>query len=473
MLAALGRATALMGVPTFYTRLLAQPGLTAEAVAGVRLFVSGSAPLLAETHQEWSERTGHAILERYGMTETNMNTSNPYDGERRAGTVGFPLPGVELRVVDAESGAVVGPGRIGVLEVRGPNVFAGYWRQPEKTAEDLRPDGFFVTGDLVEIDDDGYVHIVGRAKDLIISGGLNVYPKEVEDLIDALPGVAESAVFGVPHPDFGEAVVAAVVPRAGRRGRRPVRPRRAGRAAGPVQAAQGRVRRRRAAPQRDGQGPEGRAAGGVRRDVRVAGGAARPRTVARQPGWAGGGGGAVPGGSATAGATSAGATSAGATSAGVGSVMTICSPGREVHLDRLLVGGRRATLAPAGRALRHQGQQQAEDGEADAAVAEGVGDGRRGQVLQLLGVLDRLRHVGHGRVGLRERVLEDHDRLGGQLVERGDALHRGGHVGVPGEDLPQLGQDRRIRRDVERLDDVVHLDDAPGRGLHGVRAGEA
>jgi len=213
VLAALGRATALMGVPTFYTRLLAQPGLTAEAVAGVRLFVSGSAPLLAETHQEWSARTGHAILERYGMTETNMNTSNPYEGERRPGTVGFPLPGVEVRVVDAESGAVVGPGRIGVLEVRGPNVFAGYWRQPDKTAEDLRPDGFFVTGDLVEIDGDGYVHIVGRAKDLIISGGLNVYPKEVEDLIDSLPGVAESAVFGVPHPDFGEAVVAAVVPR--------------------------------------------------------------------------------------------------------------------------------------------------------------------------------------------------------------------------------------------------------------------
>jgi malonyl-CoA/methylmalonyl-CoA synthetase len=215
VLAALGRATALMGVPTFYTRLLALPGLDAEATAGVRLFVSGSAPLLAETHHEWAARTGHAILERYGMTETNMNTSNPYDGERRPGTVGIPLPGVETRVVDAETGEVVGPGRIGVLEVRGPNVFAGYWRQPDKTAEDLRPDGFFVTGDLVELDDDGYVRIVGRAKDLIISGGLNVYPKEVEDLIDALPGVAESAVFGVPHPDFGEAVVAAVVARPG------------------------------------------------------------------------------------------------------------------------------------------------------------------------------------------------------------------------------------------------------------------
>jgi malonyl-CoA/methylmalonyl-CoA synthetase len=215
VLAAMGRATTLMGVPTFYTRLLAQPGLTRAATAGMRLFVSGSAPLLAETHQEWFERTGHAILERYGMTETNMSTSNPYDGERRAGTVGFPLPGVEVRVVDPETSAVLGPGRIGVLEVRGPNVFAGYWRQPERTAEELRPDGFFVTGDLVEVDADGYLHLVGRAKDLIISGGLNVYPKEVEDLIDAVPGVAESAVFGVPHPDFGEAVVAAVVPRPG------------------------------------------------------------------------------------------------------------------------------------------------------------------------------------------------------------------------------------------------------------------
>ena len=215
VLAALGRATALMGVPTFYTRLLQLPGLTREAVAGVRLFVSGSAPLLAETHAAWSERTGHAILERYGMTETNMNTSNPYDGERRPGTVGFPLPGVELRVVDPESGRPVATDEVGGLEVKGPNVFCGYWRQPERTAEELRADGFFITGDLAAVDGDGYVRIVGRAKDLVISGGLNVYPKEVEEAIDELPGVAESAVFGVPHPDFGEAVVAAVVPASG------------------------------------------------------------------------------------------------------------------------------------------------------------------------------------------------------------------------------------------------------------------
>jgi malonyl-CoA/methylmalonyl-CoA synthetase len=211
VLDALRRATALMGVPTFYTRLLQQPGLTREAVAGVRLFVSGSAPLLAETHADWSERTGHAILERYGMTETNMNTSNPYDGERRPGTVGFPLPGVEIRVVDAESGRTVATDEVGVLEVKGPNVFSGYWRQPERTAEEFRPDGFFITGDLAAVDGDGYVRIVGRAKDLVISGGLNVYPKEVEEAIDELPGVVESAVFGVPHPDFGEAVVAAIV----------------------------------------------------------------------------------------------------------------------------------------------------------------------------------------------------------------------------------------------------------------------
>ena len=215
VLDALGRATALMGVPTFYTRLLQLPGLTPQAVSGVRLFVSGSAPLLAETHAAWSERTGHAILERYGMTETNMNTSNPYDGERRPGTVGFPLPGVEVRVVDPESGRPVATDEVGVLEVKGPNVFSGYWRQPERTAEEFRSDGFFITGDLAAIDGDGYVRIVGRAKDLVISGGLNVYPKEVEEAIDELPGVVESAVFGVPHPDFGEAVVAAIVPAPG------------------------------------------------------------------------------------------------------------------------------------------------------------------------------------------------------------------------------------------------------------------
>ena len=212
ILDAMPRATALMGVPTFYTRLLADPRLTPERAAGMRLFVSGSAPLLAETHAQWRARTGHSILERYGMTETNMNTSNPYDGERRAGTVGLALPGVEIRAMSA--GAEVAPGEIGVLEVRGPNVFQGYWKMPEKTAEELRPDGWFITGDLARIGADGYVTIVGRQKDLIITGGFNVYPKEIESLIDDLPGVAESAVIGVPHPDFGEAVVAVVVPAA-------------------------------------------------------------------------------------------------------------------------------------------------------------------------------------------------------------------------------------------------------------------
>ena len=207
----MAEATALMGVPTFYVRLLETSGL-AEAAKPMRLFVSGSAPLLAETHNKWREVTGHAILERYGMTETNMNTSNPYDGDRRAGTVGFPLPGVEVIVTEPESGQPVEIGEVGVLEVRGPNVFAGYWRMPEKTAEELRDNGFFITGDLAEIDADGYVTIVGRAKDLIITGGYNVYPKELELLIDELPGVNESAVIGVAHKDFGEAVVAIVVP---------------------------------------------------------------------------------------------------------------------------------------------------------------------------------------------------------------------------------------------------------------------
>jgi malonyl-CoA/methylmalonyl-CoA synthetase len=207
----LPEATSLMGVPTFYTRLLAEPGLTRDAAANLRLFISGSAPLLAETHREFAERTGHAILERYGMTETNMNTSNPYEGERIAGTVGFPLPDVSLRVVDPETGARLADGEIGMIEVKGPNVFLGYWRMPEKTASEFRADGFFITGDLGVVDERGYVSIVGRGKDLIISGGLNVYPKEVETEIDALPGVEESAVFGLPHPDFGEAVTAAVV----------------------------------------------------------------------------------------------------------------------------------------------------------------------------------------------------------------------------------------------------------------------
>ncbi|ATQ43098.1 malonate--CoA ligase [Caulobacter mirabilis] len=204
------RATALMGVPTFYTRLLAQPGLDAEAARGMRLFVSGSAPLLAEVHDQWRARTGTAILERYGMTETGMNTSNPYDGDRVAGTVGFPLPDVSLRIADPETGAAVPQGEIGMIEVKGPNVFAGYWNMPEKTAAEFRPDGYFITGDLGRVDDRGYVHIVGRGKDLIISGGFNVYPKEVEEEIDALPGVVESAVIGLPHPDLGEGVTAVV-----------------------------------------------------------------------------------------------------------------------------------------------------------------------------------------------------------------------------------------------------------------------
>jgi len=210
VLSLMPRATVLMGVPTFYTRLLAQPGLTREAAASMRLFVSGSAPLLAETHREWSQRTGAAILERYGMTETGMNTSNPYDGERVAGTVGLPLPDVALRIADPDTGKHLPRGEIGVIEVKGPNVFAGYWRMADKTAAEFRADGFFITGDLGKIDDDGYVHIVGRGKDLIISGGLNVYPKEVAEEIDAILGVVESAVVGLPHKDLGEGVVAVV-----------------------------------------------------------------------------------------------------------------------------------------------------------------------------------------------------------------------------------------------------------------------
>ncbi|MCY1127422.1 malonyl-CoA synthase [Frigidibacter sp. RF13] len=206
----LPQATAMMGVPTFYTRLLADPRLDRALTAHMRLFISGSAPLLAETHRDWEARTGHRVLERYGMTETNMNTSNPYEGDRRAGTVGIALPGVEVKVCDT-TGAELPRGEVGVIEVRGPNVFQGYWRMPEKTREELRDDGFFITGDLGTMSADGYVTIVGRAKDLVISGGFNVYPKEVEELIDALPGVLESAVIGVPHPDFGEAVVAVVV----------------------------------------------------------------------------------------------------------------------------------------------------------------------------------------------------------------------------------------------------------------------
>ena len=207
----LPQATTMMGVPTFYTRLLNEERFTREASQHMRLFISGSAPLLAETHKSFAARTGKKILERYGMTETNMSTSNPYDGERIAGTVGVPLPGVELRIADAKTGKSVPDGEIGIIELKGDNVFTGYWQMPEKTEESFRDDGFFITGDMARIDEHGYVVIVGRDKDLIISGGLNVYPKEIESMVDELEGVTESAVIGVPHPDFGEAVVAVIV----------------------------------------------------------------------------------------------------------------------------------------------------------------------------------------------------------------------------------------------------------------------
>jgi len=221
VIAHLPEATVFMGVPTLYVRLLAEPGLTREACRHMRLFIAGSAPLLIETFNEFRERSGHTILERYGMSETVMLTSNPYrseDGERRGGTVGFPLPGVGLRVRDYTSDAKGRPcatGEIGGIEVRGPNVFSGYWRMPEKTKEEFTPDGWFKTGDVGRIDERGVVTIVGRSKDLIISGGYNVYPAEVEGVVNEMPGVAESAVIGVPHPDFGEAVVAVVVAKPG------------------------------------------------------------------------------------------------------------------------------------------------------------------------------------------------------------------------------------------------------------------
>jgi malonyl-CoA/methylmalonyl-CoA synthetase len=211
------RATVFMGVPTLYVRMLAEPSLTRAQAAHMRLFIAGSAPLLPETFNAWRERTGQTILERYGMSETVMLTSNPYDakqGERRAGTVGFPLPGVDLRIV-GDDGRQLPTGEIGGIQVRGPNVFKGYWRMPEKTREEFTDDGWFKTGDVGKIDERGYVHIVGRSKDLIISGGYNVYPAEIEGFINELPGVAESALVGVPHPDFGEVGVAVVIPKAG------------------------------------------------------------------------------------------------------------------------------------------------------------------------------------------------------------------------------------------------------------------
>jgi malonyl-CoA/methylmalonyl-CoA synthetase len=210
----LPHASVMMGVPTFYTRLLAEAAFTEDACRSVRLFISGSAPLLPETFNEFRSRSGHAILERYGMSETGMNTSNPLRGERICGSVGPPLPGVTLRVVDDDARPCL-PGAIGGIEVKGPNVFAGYWRMPDRTRDEFTADGFFKTGDMGELLDNGYLKIVGRAKDLIITGGLNVYPKEIEDRIDALPGIAESAVIGVPDPDFGEAVTAVVVAKAG------------------------------------------------------------------------------------------------------------------------------------------------------------------------------------------------------------------------------------------------------------------
>jgi malonyl-CoA/methylmalonyl-CoA synthetase len=210
----LPQATVFMGVPTLYVRLLSEVGLTRAACARMRLFISGSAPLLIDTFTQWQARTGHTILERYGMSETLMLTSNPYFGERRGGNVGVALPSVNLRVVDGAN-QLVPQGEIGDIQVKGPNVFAGYWRMPEKTAEEFTPDGFFKTGDVGGVDAQGYVTIVGRSKDLIISGGYNVYPAELESFINELPGVLESAVVGVPHPDFGEVGVAVVVPRPG------------------------------------------------------------------------------------------------------------------------------------------------------------------------------------------------------------------------------------------------------------------
>jgi len=216
------QATVFMGVPTLYTRLLNEAGLTKDAVRNMRLFVAGSAPLLIETFTAWQARTGHTILERYGMSETAMLTSNPYladprynhQSERRGGTVGFPLPGVSLRVQDDE-GKELPVGEIGGIQVKGPNIFKGYWRMPEKTAEEFTSDGYFKTGDVGKVDSRGYVTIVGRSKDLIISGGYNVYPAEIEGYINDMPGVLESALVGVPHPDFGEVGVAVVVAKPG------------------------------------------------------------------------------------------------------------------------------------------------------------------------------------------------------------------------------------------------------------------
>ena len=255
-----------MGVPTYYVRLLAEPGFTRELCGNMRLFISGSAPLLTETFDEFKRRTGHTILERYGMTEGGMFTSNPYDGERRGGTVGFPLPGVSIRIMDDEDRPVP-VGDIGHIQVKGENVFRGYWQMPEKTKEEFTADGFFKTGDLGKRDADGYIPIVGRSKDLIITGGLNVYPKEIEEMIDAMPGVVESAVIGLPHAGLRRG-------RHGRRGAPEQRGRRradrsrhhrcAQRQPRQFQGPQARVFRRRPAAQHHGQGAKKRAAAAIR-----------------------------------------------------------------------------------------------------------------------------------------------------------------------------------------------------------------
>ena len=207
----LPKSTVMMGVPTFYTRLIESKKLNAQITKSIRVFISGSAPLLSETHKEFESITGHKILERYGMTETNMNTSNPYDGERRAGTVGFPLPGIKIRITDPENNHELGSEKIGMIEIKGENVFEGYWKMKEQTKESFTDDGYFITGDLGKFSSDGYLSIIGRNKDLIISGGLNIYPKEIEVVIDGINNVKETAVIGVTHKDFGEAVVAVIV----------------------------------------------------------------------------------------------------------------------------------------------------------------------------------------------------------------------------------------------------------------------
>ena len=207
----LPKSTVMMGVPTFYTRLLESKKLNSQITENIRVFISGSAPLLSETHKEFEKVTGHKILERYGMTETNMNTSNPYDGERRAGTVGIPLPGINIRITDPETNVKLGSEKIGMIEIKGENIFEGYWAMEEQTKDSFTLDGYFITGDLGKFSSDGYLSIIGRNKDLIISGGLNIYPKEIEVVIDGINYVKESAIIGIPHKDFGEAVLAIVV----------------------------------------------------------------------------------------------------------------------------------------------------------------------------------------------------------------------------------------------------------------------